>query len=95
MKVTRTGPRLDIVLDEMTGKIHQQLKSRSYRVANELRNSAQEVLRVSRLLGHGSGQRVFMRIFNLGKKQSWTEGILESFHHRLRKAGGPSQGIAE
>ena len=29
--------------------------------------------------------------FQFGKKkQSWTEGILESFHHRLRKAGGPS-----
>ena len=55
MKVTRTGPRLDIVLSEMTDQIRHQIESRSYRVANELRNSAQEVLRGQR---HGRRYKV-------------------------------------
>ena len=33
--------------------------------------------------------------FTFGKKQSRTEGTLESLHHRLRMAGSPSHRIAE
>lgn len=34
-------------------------------------------------------------VFTFGKKQSRTEGTLESLHHRLRMAGSPSHGITE
>ena len=52
MKVTVTGPSLDEITKNVTYQIQHQMASRSYRVANELRNSALIVLR-----GQRSGRR--------------------------------------
>lgn len=52
MKVTVTGPSLDEITKNVTYQIQHQMASRSYRAANELRNSALMVLR-----GQRSGRR--------------------------------------
>lgn len=52
MKVTVTGPSFDEIKKSVTSQIQHQMASRSYRAANELRNSALIVLR-----GQRSGRR--------------------------------------
>lgn len=44
-------------------------------------------LRLSRLLGHSSEQRLFERLLSLGKTSHGMEGTLESLQQRPRKAG--------
>lgn len=41
---------------------------------------------LSRVLAHGTGQKLFKRLSGLGKKQLWVEGALNPCT-RLRKAG--------
>ena len=52
MKVTVTGPSLDEITKNVSYQIQHQMANRSYRAANELRNSALIVLR-----GQRSGRR--------------------------------------
>ena len=51
-KVTVTGPSLEEIAKTVTTEVQRQMASRSYRAANELRNSALLVLR-----GQRSGRR--------------------------------------
>ena len=55
MKIVVKGPSIEEVAQSVTSTIKHQMESRSYRVANELRNSAQEVLRGQR---HGRRYKV-------------------------------------
>lgn len=52
MKVTVTGPSIEEITRNVTYQIQHEMASRSYRAANELRNSALMVLR-----GQRSGRR--------------------------------------
>ena len=55
MKVVVKGPSIQEIAQTVTNTIKHEMESRSYRVANELRNASQEVLRGQR---HGRRYKV-------------------------------------
>lgn len=69
--------------------VHYCLKkqNKTNKQTNPCHIPRQPFLRLSRLLGHSSEQRLFERILSLGKTSHGLEGTLESLHQRPRKAG--------
>lgn len=78
-KVVAYGPSFEAITEAVTSGIRQQMESRSYQAANELRNSALIVLR-----GQRSG-RVYKVPGTYGKRQSKaTKQLMPEYGKKLR-----------